>query len=243
MRQRFFAAVVLTLTGSSGAAEDRVRIILNGVWNPAPSSINETRSITEFAETGSFSARYTTKSVFGPDVGAQVTVFRRLGVFAAFSSANRDESGMFEAGLPHPLYLNRHRDVSGELSGYQFKERAFHLDLAFGSAKGHLDYALFAGVSLFDVEADFVDAVRYSHAYPYDTVTLNQVLPKRAKDKPTGFNAGGRLDYRFGGSRRFGLGAQLRISGATAKLKPTDSNTLSIDAGGFQAGIGARLYF
>ena len=63
------------------------------------------------------------------------------------------------------------------------------------------------------------------------------------KNSPTGFNVGGRLDYRFGHSGRFGLGVQLRYSSAKAKLKASETGTVNVDAGGLQAGAGARLYF
>lgn len=245
MRQslRGCATILLTLAPISGVAQDRVRIVANGSWNGAGAGFSDSRSYTEFAETATLGSTYATKSVVGPDLGVQLSLWRRLGVFVAFSAANRDESATFQASLPHPLYLNRPRSLSGDLTGYQHKETAFHVDLAFAASQGRLDYALFAGISRFNIEADIADTISYTQLYPYDDVTLNRVASKRAKDTPAGFNAGGRLDYRFGAARRFGLGVQVRISGATAKLKVSDAKTLSIDAGGFQAGIGARLYF
>lgn len=235
--------VVLALAALSVTAEDRVRVIANGSWNAATAGFSDSRSYTEFAETATLKSSYATKSVVGPDLGVQVTLLHGLGVFAAFSAANHNESGSFDASLPHPLYLNRPRTLSGDLAGFKSKESVFHLDLAFAATNGHLDYGLFAGASVFTVEADIADSVNYTQVYPYDTVTLNQVVAKRTKDSPIGFNAGGRLDYRFGSSRRLGLGVQLRFSGASAKLQASDGRTVSIDAGGFQAGIGARLYF
>lgn len=235
-------ALLLALAGPAAAA-DRVRLVLNGVWSAAPPGFSDTRTITEFAESGSFSASYRARAAVGPDLGVQVTLLRRLGAFLAVSSAARAETGSFQAGLPHPLYLNRHRNVAGELSGYRLEETAVHLDLAFGAALGSLDYALFAGATLFAVEADLVDAVRYDHSYPYDTVSLGAVPGRRMKDSPAGFNVGGRLDYRFGSARRFGLGVLVRYSGAKARLKPTDASAVEVDAGGLTAGGGVRLYF
>jgi len=224
-------------------AEDRVRVILNGALSPTTQSFSQTLTYTEYLETATLNAQLETKSTFSPDVGAQVQVFRKLGVFVAFTSSNRDEKGHFSASLPHPLYLDRPRSIEGDLSGFRYKERAFHLDLAFGGASGHFDYALFAGVSAVLVEAYLVDRGRYDQTYPYDSVTLREVPPRAVKNNPTGFNVGGRLDYRFGRSRRFGLGVQLRFSAATARLETPDSSTVKVDAGGLLAGIGTRLYF
>ncbi len=244
MRTRCAAVWLVTVLGSPPLnAEDRVRLVLNGALSPTTRSFSQTLTYTEYLETATLNAQIETKSAFSPDVGAQVQVFRKLGVFVAFTSSNQDEKGHFSASLPHPLYLDRPRSIEGDLSGYRYKERAVHLDLAFGGASGHFDYALFAGVSVFTVEANLVDTVRYDQAYPYDTVTVREVPPRVVKNSPTGFNAGGRLDYRFGHSGHFGLGVQLRFSTATAKLKASDAGTVNVDAGGLQAGAGARVYF
>lgn len=242
-RHRVFAALVPLLAAPFVQAEDRVRVILNGALSPTTRSFTQTLSYTEYLETATVESRFETKSAFGPDVGVQVQAFRRLGVFVAFTSAQRDEKGSFTASLPHPLYLDRPRSLDGDLSGYRLKERAVHLDLAFGGASGHFDYALFAGLTAFSVEADLVDTVHYDQTYPYDTVSLRDVARRVVKDSPTGFNVGGRLDYRFGRAGHFGLGVQLRFATATAKLKASQSGTVDVDAGGLQAGAGARLYF
>jgi len=237
------AALVTVLAAPLVNAEDRVRVVLNGALSPTTRSFGQTLTYTEYVETARVQAEYDTDSTYSPDVGIQTQVFRKLGVFVAFTSANRDEKGHFSASLPHPLYLDRPRSLEGDLSGYHSKERAFHFDLAYGGARGHLDYALFAGVTLFSLEADLVDAVRYDQTYPYDTVTFSRAPSRRLKDNPTGFNAGARLDYRFGHSGHFGLGVQLRFSTATAKLKASASGTVNVDAGGLQVGAGGRLYF
>ena len=55
---------------------------------------------------------------------------------------------------------------------------------------------------------------------------------------------GGRLDYRFGRSRRFGAGVQVLYSTASAKPKAgPDATEASFDAGGLSVGAGLRVYF
>jgi len=237
-----FLAVAASFAGSA-RAEDRIRIIVNGGWTSASTDLSESRPYTEFAETGSIGADYGLKSGFTFDGGVQFQVFKNLGLYAAYSSTSGDETGRFRASLPHPLYLNRPRTLEGDLSGLSSKESASHLDLALGQSKGAWDYAVFAGLSRFSVEASVLDTVRYSHAYPYDTVTLTSAAGRPVKDSPTGFNAGGRLDYRFGSARRVGFGVQLRYSTATAKLPTADGKTLTLDLGGLSGGGGLRLYF
>jgi hypothetical protein len=55
---------------------------------------------------------------------------------------------------------------------------------------------------------------------------------------------GGRLDYRFGRSRRFGAGVQVLYSTASVKLKAEPAaSEASFDAGGLSVGAGLRVYF
>lgn len=243
MRTRWLSASIVVLGSPLLHAEDRVRLVLNGALSPTTRSFGQTLTYTEYLETATVEAQYKTKSAFSPDVGVQLQTFRKLGLFVAFTSTHRDEKGSFTASVPHPLYLDRPRSLDGGLSGYRFNERAVHFDLAFGGGSGHFDYALFAGLSAFTVEADLVDTLRYDQTYPYDTVSLREVARRVVKDSPIGFNAGGRLDYRFGHAGHFGLGLQFRYAAATAKLKASNTGPVDVDAGGLIAGAGARVYF
>jgi hypothetical protein len=244
MSTRTFAiALAAVLAAPAAHAQDRVRIILNGAYTPSLAGFSETRTFTQFVETATVTGDYEAGSAFVPDLGVQVQFWKKLGAYVAFTTADRDETGTFDASLPHPLYLSRPRSLSGDLTGYGLKENAFHVDLAYGQGQGKIDYAVFAGASFFSVEADVIDSVNYDQSYPYDTVTLRSVPPHAVKESPVGFNVGGRLDYRFGQSRRFGVGTLVRFSRAKAELATTDTSKVEVDAGGFEAGLGVRIYF
>jgi hypothetical protein len=153
-------------------------------------------------------------------------------------------SGQVEVSRPHPLYLNRNRSASSEFSGYGLAQGALHLDLAYARAAGHLDWALFAGATLFQVEADLLGTPTYDEAYPYDELTITATPSTTVTDSPAGFNVGGRLDYRFGRSRRLGIGVQVSYSTASVKLKAgKDAPDARFDAGGLSVGAGLRVYF
>ena len=80
--------------------------------------------------------------------------------------------------------------------------------------------------------------------YPYDELTITSTPSTTVKESPTGFNVGGRLDYRFGASRRFGAGVQVLYSSASVKLKAEPAATdATFDAGGLSVGAGLRVYF
>jgi hypothetical protein len=221
-----------------------VRVVLNGAFWASGPSFSDSQTYPEYAEQTTLQTTYDVGSGFGPDLNLQVSLFRGLGVMIGYSLVSRTIDGTVEATRPHPLYLARPRTASAELSGFDYKEGALHLDLAYGRTAGRLDWAIFAGATLFQVEADLVQRPVFDDSYPYDELAISSVPSVTQEDSPTGFNAGARLDYRFGSSGRFGVGAQVRYSTASVKLKATpDATEASFDAGGLQAAAGLRLYF
>jgi opacity protein-like surface antigen len=226
------------------AAPDRVRLVLGAAFWPTQTSFSDSRTLTEYAEQTTIRAGYEAGSGFGPEIAAQVSLFRGLGLLVGYSSSSRDVTATVEVSRPHPLYLNRHRSASAENSGYGLSEGAVHLDLAFARAAGHLDWALFAGATFFQVEADLLAKPAYTDVYPYDELAVASTPSTTVKESPTGFNVGGRLDYRFGSSRRFGAGVQLLYSTASVKLRAVPEATeVTLDVGGLSLGAGLRVYF
>jgi hypothetical protein len=224
-------------------ADKKFRLVLNGAFGTGTTSFSESRPFTVYLEPTKLNLQYEEKAGPGVDLGLQYNVTRHLGVLAGFSLVNREGSGSYTAALPHPLYFNRPRNVSGSTDALDYSETAGHLDLAATGAAGAFELTAFAGVTFFQVKADVADALQYSQAYPYDTVTSSSVPKKNLSDSPVGYNAGARLDFGFGRSRRFGLAAQVRYSKATVNLAPSESNSLSFDAGGVLASAGLRIAF
>lgn len=229
---------------AAAAVPSRIRLVLNASFWPAKTSFSESRTFTEYAEQTTIRTSYEAGTGFGPDVALQVSLFRGLGLLVGYSHASRDVTGQVDVSRPHPLHLNRNRSASSELSGYGLTEGALHLDLAYARAAGHLDWALFAGATLFQVEADLLQRPAYDDVYPYDELSITATPSTTVEESPTGFNVGGRLDYRFGRSRRLGAGVQALYSTASVKLKAEPAaSEASFDAGGLSVGAGLRVYF
>jgi len=228
-----------------GPPPARVRVILNaGFWASGPPAYADTRTFEEYAEQTTIRTSYETEGRFGPDVAVQVGVFRGWGLLVGYSRVSRDVSGAVDVSRPHPLYLDRPRAASAGISGYGYSEGALHLDLAFGRGAGHLDWSVFAGLTLFQVEADVLDEPAYTDVYPYDELSIQSTPGRTLKESPTGFNVGGRIDYRFGRSGRIGLGAQVLYGTASVELVAgPDTTSASFDVGGLQVGAGVRIYF
>ena len=229
---------------AAAPAPSRIRLVVNASFWPTKTSFSDSRTFTEYAEQTTIHTSYEAGSALGPDAALQVSLFRGLGLLVGYSHVSRDVSGQVDVSRPHPLYLNRNRSATAEISGYGLTEGALHLDLAYARTAGHLDWALFAGATLFQVEADLLGKPTYDETYPYDELSITATPSTTVTDNPAGFNVGGRLDYRFGRSRRFGAGAQVLYSTASVKLKAgPDATEASFDAGGLSVGAGLRVYF
>jgi hypothetical protein len=225
-------------------AETRFRLVLNVAFAPTTLSYSDVRTPLTYAEPASIRTSYEAGGAVGPDVAAQVSLYRGLGILAGYSHVSRDVTGSLEVSRPHPLYLGQPRSASAELSGFGYSEGAFDVDLAFGRGAGSIDWALFAGATLFQVKADLLDVPTFDERYPYDELRILTTPAREVDDSPTGFNVGGRLDYRFGSSRRFGVGVQVVYRSATAELvASSDATPAKIDVGGLSVAGGVRLYF
>jgi hypothetical protein len=247
------AAAALAVSAPAGAqqpsttpakAPDRVRVVANAAFWPSGPSYSDSQTFPEYAEQTTIHTSYDSGSGFGPDLAVQVSVHRGLGVLVGYSHSSRDVAGTVNVSRPHPLYLNQPRSATAETSGYKLDEGAVLLDLAYAAPAGRLEWAAFAGVALFQVEADLLSKPTYTDVYPYDELVIASTPSTRVKQSPTGFNVGARLDYRFGSSKRFGAGVQVLYSTASVKLKGSPESTeATFDAGGFSVGAGLRVYF
>ncbi|HEY8232395.1 MAG TPA: hypothetical protein VIJ10_07030 [Vicinamibacteria bacterium] len=226
----------------AGPAETRFRLVLNGSLAPSGQSYNDVRTPVAYAEPSTIRTAYESGTGFGFGAAIQASVYRGLGVLVGYSLVSRDTTGSVDVSRPHPLYLNRPRTASAELASYGYSESAADLDLAYARRAGKLDWAVFAGVTLFQVEADLLSAPTFDERYPYDTLAIVATPAAAAEGDATGFNVGGRLDFLIG--RSLGLGLQLRYSTASVGLSAgADASDVTLDVGGFSVGAGVRFYF
>jgi opacity protein-like surface antigen len=227
----------------AAVAESRLkwRIAVNGAATLGSLSFSQSRSFTQFVEEGDMATDYSGDAAPGFDLGIQFLFSEHFGVQASASRFTRDGAASYTANLPHPLYFDADRQVAGDLTSLSYGEKAGHLDVVYATGRGKLELTFFGGLSLFSVEADLLEPVRFRHSYPFDSVTVTNVPTTTLDDTAVGFNLGASVDYRL--ATHFALGAQLRFSRATAKLVPEGGSAVEIDAGGVQAGLGVRIPF
>jgi opacity protein-like surface antigen len=225
--------------GAQPPQASRFSLLASGAFAPTTSDFDGTRRFTEFAEEGQIEARYAGHGGAGFEAGLRFELRPHWGIAATLGVLSRSEDVRYTARIPHPLYLNRHREVSATLNDLGFGETDGHLALAYLGHAGAIGFSLSAGPSLFHVSPDLIAPLQYEQTYPYDTLTVTSVPVGSSSKTGFGFNLGGGLERRV--SAHLAVGAQLRYSRGSAKVKNGDKDTLTVNAGGLQILAGLRL--
>lgn len=184
------------------------------------------------------------------DLGGGLRVWRNLGVGMGFFSI-QDTADLVVAGeVPHPLFFSRpRRDVRFTAPGLKHKERAVHLQAIWMVVLGEmfppmekLDVAVSFGPSFYNVKQEMLAGVAVQEGpSPFTSVTATSSGIITLEDSAVGFNIGADLTYMI--TPRVGAGFLLRYTAATAHFNPPQGERLSLEAGGLQIGVGARLRF
>jgi hypothetical protein len=215
----------------------RLSLWLGGNLAATGSDFEGRRTFTQFAEEGQVNADYSPRLGGGAEVGLEYALRPRLSLEARFAALGRGHSARYTARLPHPLYLERHREVTGELDGGGGSEFQVHLGLLYHRAAGRWRYGVFGGPSWLRARADLLEPPAFTQEYPYDTVTVTLVPRRPASGSGLGFNLGASADYRV--RPRWSATARLSYARAGVGL-PQPSGEVSLTAGGMQLGVGLR---
>ncbi len=249
MKTIFFSIVALACAGASSAQtrpssaerDPRIRILVNGLYNPTDIGFSDTSTIPLFLEDSQSNRDYTGGKGFVFEAGAIVGIRKSLGIMGSLEIYQSDFDGTFEESLPHPLYFNRPRTVSGAVTGLEYKETALHLDAVFTRSSPKLTVDLFGGPTFFFTNTEILDAVTVASDYPFDEATVASTSNATVDDNPIGFNAGGSLTFRL--TEVVGIAFQARYSFATIAIAREGGQEIELDAGGFRVGGGLRLSF
>lgn len=221
----------------------RMRLFLNGTFTPGSVDFAQSRTFRQYAEDGQVDSQYSAGSGPGFEAGLHYRFKPRLGAMLSVATASRDGVLSYSATVPHPLYLDRDRTVAGTQEGLSHRETAIHLDFVYQVQSGGFEILLFAGPSRVELKTDVLSRLDYKDTYPYDEVSVSGVSLTEVSASSFGVNVGAGLDYGFGKSRRFGIGAQVRYTAASASVTPPEGPAIDVTTGGFQAAAGLRLSF
>ncbi len=156
-----------------------------------------------------------------------------VGVGAGFStfSATGELSGI--ASVPHPVFFNRHADVTIPTQDAKRSERSVYLTVV-GSYRvtEEIEVAAFLGPSFLHVEQELMTGI----SVPAGTQDITTTIGKQSANA-VGVIAG--VDASYFVTDRFGVGGFLRYNGGSVDL-PAAENA---KAGGFQIGAGVRIRY
>jgi hypothetical protein len=209
------------------------------------STMTATRTRTVYDETGTetFSAEFTSGSLF--DVGVGLRVFRNLTVGVGYHQEQNDTDGTLTGSVPSPVFFNKPRTLNETVSGLNRKEMATHLVIGYVipfSTK--LDVMVFGGPSFFRLNQDTVTDITYGeNGGDYSKVVATVARTTSAKSV-TGFNAGVDATYIVwsNDSVRLGAGGFVRFTQASTEVEMLGSSQPT-DVGGIQFGFGGRIRF
>jgi hypothetical protein len=221
--------------------EKRVRILVNGSYNATALEFSERSTFESYLEEGESRRSYDGGKGFVFEAGAIVSVWKELGVMGSFELYQSEIDASYEETLPHPLYFDEPRTVSGAETGLSYDERAFHVDAVYSKEFSSITVDLFGGPTFFFTTTEVLDQVDTASDYPFDEVAVSGTSTVKVDDDPIGFNAGGAVTFRL--SETFGLAAQARYSKATIRVQRASGSEVELDAGGLRVGGGIRISF
>ena len=172
------------------------------------------------------------------DLGGGMRVWRNMAVGATLSVFSESSVVDVDGTVPHPLYLNRDRAVTGTFASPR-TEVGLHMQASWVMPVGRRTLvSLGGGPSYMHVKQAIADGINLSTVYPYDTSAVTGARTATVSTGRIGFNAGGDASYFV--TRTIGVGGMVRFSRASVPLK-TAGGKVSTNAGGLQAGVGVHV--
>lgn len=229
---------------ASAPATDHSYINVDAGAQVRSQTFSTTGDFPLYDETASFTSEVKTKSGGLMNIEGGARVWRNLFIGAAYTQRFKTtHDSAVTASVPHPLFYNTPRQAATTVAGLQNTESDFHISLGWRVVMAdRVDVRLFGGPSFFAVKQGFVTAISIQEGgAPYSSVSISGGTTNRASKTAVGFHVG--LDAAYMFSKRFGLGVLVRYSHGKADLVTRSGQTVSVDAGGFETGLGARIRF
>lgn len=234
--------VCLAPSADAQSLPNRVWVSVNVGMQIPGEDISDRFEFERFVETATVDVDYDAEPAVFFDGGVGVLLWKRLGAAVALSRFSRDGTAQIDARIPHPFFDNRHREISGTADPVTRSETGIHMQATVTAEAGDKFIVVVSGgPSYLRVDQDLVSGVQYSESFPFDEATFTAADLTRTNGSALGFNAG--ADFMWMAARQWGFGGVVRYSRATVDLDTDDGRTISVKAGGFQAGAGIRLRF
>jgi hypothetical protein len=239
----------LTLAGATAAAQGPAPFEfgyghLNLGLQASPHDLNQDTNPTIYQEPARIqvSEEFGTGAMF--DIGGGVRVWRRLYAGLSYSRLSNTKDATVNASIPHPTRFDEPRAVTTTAPGLKHTEDQVHLHAMWRMPiTTKFDVAVGIGPTFYSVRQDLAQVTEENISEignPTTGVTINSVSVLRATDSTVGYNLTADGTYLL--TRRFGVGGFLRFTGGSVDTT-VDNNTVGLDLGGFQIGVGGRVRF
>ncbi|HEV3141865.1 MAG TPA: hypothetical protein VGY57_15175 [Vicinamibacterales bacterium] len=157
-----------------------------------------------------------------------------------FDWLTESSTGSINAQIPHPLFYNKPRSVSGQSTGLAHDETGVHLQAIWVvPATPRWSIAIAGGPSWMIVDQSVVTDLTVTSTYPFDTATYGSAVSSHASTGRLGYNVGADVTYR----QRPHAGLGVTYSQASVPMTTSTGDTVTVDAGGVRVGEGLRVRF
>ena len=228
---------------------DRAYININGAFQGASdTAFTETLTDTLYGEAATYELK-NGLSIGGStfDVGFGARVWNNVAAGLSISSVTTSSSLSATGTVPHPLFYNRSRNVTYQDSDLSQSNLAYHVQFSwFVPLSDDFDVAIFAGPSFFTIDhrrGTLPVSIENSGTLLNNAV-MTKLATQTSSGTATGVNAGIDATYHLMEFMGAGVGAGVMVRWSSGSVDlATASGTQSVDAGGVQIAVGARLRF
>lgn len=228
---------------------DRAYININGAFQgTSGTTFTETLSQDLYDETATYELK-NGLSVGGStfDVGFGARVWSNVAAGLSISSVTTSSSLSATGTVPHPLFYNRSRNVTYQDSDLSQSNLAYHVQVTwFVPLSDDFDVAIFAGPSFFTIDhrrGTLPVSIENSGTLLNNAV-MTKLATQTSSGTATGVNVGIDATYHLTEFMGAGIGAGVMVRWSSGSVDlATASGTQSVDAGGVQIAVGARLRF
>lgn len=236
------AALCTSAPAHAQSHQPRVRLSVSGGAQAPAGSIADRITFERDIETETIDVKYPKTPGVLVDVGLGLRIWKNLGLGFAVGHVTGNGTADVIASVPHKLYLNQPRTVTGKQTGIRHGETGLHLQVQYAiPASRRVRIVLGAGPSRLKLNQDVVTDVNVNETYPFDTAEFHSAVTKRSSASLTGYHAG--IDVTWNVTRSLGFGGLVRYTRADATLDVRTGHSFAMKAGGAQGAAGVRFAF
>lgn len=230
--------------------EQRGYVQVGGGAQSGSHSITSTSTFTLYDEQGNIAGaqEYGGGAIW--NIGGGVRVWKNLVAALNYTRNSDSMNTAIVANVPHPLFVNRPRQVAQVVDGLEHTEDAYHLSanwmIPFGE---NLTLGIGGGPSFVNVSHEFPSDARVQEVDGppnYNTAAIQDITFTRGKKTGTTVNVGADLTYNLpfdlGQAGKVGATLGFRYAGGEVTLPGTTGN-VDVKYGGAQFWGGLRVSF